>query len=184
MLIDTLFKSEDNDFVIAKFQKIGGEEVVVKGNIGSFKEDSLLTLTVDKQFSSYGEQYNIKKAYPTKPYSTSVYPMYLKANFKNIGDIRSLKIYNHFKESMITALDDDPSAIDNVSGIGEQAKKSIKDNWKKVRLKEGITHEFIVTMYDLGFSVAKVNRMIKVFKHMEPKEILSNTYLATFLLIL
>lgn len=177
MIIDTLFKSEDNDFVIAKFQKIGGEEVVVKGNIGSFKEDSLLTLTVDKQFSSYGEQYNIKKAYPTKPYSTSVYPMYLKANFKNIGDIRSLKIYNHFKDSMITALDDDPSAIDNVSGIGEQAKSSIKDNWKKVRLKEGITHEFIVTMYDLGFSVAKVNRMIKVFKHMEPKEILSNPYL-------
>jgi exodeoxyribonuclease V alpha subunit len=177
MLVDTLFKSEDNDFVIAKFQKIGGDEVVVKGNIGSFKEDSLLTLTVEKQFSSYGEQHNIKKAYPTKPYNTSVYPMYLKANFKNIGDIRSLKIYNHFKDTMITALDDDPSVIDNVSGIGEQAKRSIKDNWKKVRLKEGITHEFIITMYDLGFSVAKVNKMIKVFQHLEPKEILSNPYI-------
>lgn len=177
MLIDTLFKSEDNDFVIAKFQKIGGEEVVVKGSIGSFKEDSLLTLIVDKQISSYGEQYNIKKAYPTKPYNTSVYPMYLKANFKNIGDIRSLKIYNHFKDSMITVLDDNPSVIDNVPGIGEQAKRSIKDNWKKVRLKEGITHEFIITMYDLGFSVAKVNKMIKVFQHLEPKEILSNPYM-------
>lgn len=177
IIINVLFKSEDNDFIIANFQKIGGEEIVIKGNIGSFKEDSLLTLIVEKQFSSYGEQYNVKKAYPTKPYDSSVYSMYLKANFKNIGDIRSLKIYNHFKDSMITALDDDPSVIDNVDGIGEQAKKSIKDNWKKVRIKEGITHEFIITMYDLGFSVAKVNKMIKIFKHMEPKEILSNPYL-------
>ncbi len=176
MLVDTLFQSEDKDFVIAKFQTIGGKEVVVKGNIGGFKEDNLLTLVVEKEFSSYGEQYSVKRAFLTKPYDSSVYPMYLKANFKNIGDIRSLKIYNHFRNKMIEVLDNDPNSIREVGGIGEQAKKSIIENWKKVRLKEGITHEFIITMYDLGFSIAKVNKMIKIFQHLEPSEILSNPY--------
>lgn len=172
-----IFKSEDSDFVIANFQKVGGNEVVVKGNIGGFREDSLLTLSVEKQLSSYGEQYVVNKVYISKPYDASVYPMYLKANFEDIGDIRSLKIYNHFKEDMVNVLDNNPSAIDDVSGITKKAKESIKNNWINVRKKEGITHDFINTMYDLGFSIAKVNRAIKVFQKISINDLIKNPYI-------
>lgn len=169
--------SQDKEFVIARFQVIGGDEIVIKGNLSPYSEGSFISIDGKEENNpNYGKSFNVKKAMPAKPFSSQAYPMYLKSNFKNIGDIRAIRIANYFGDEMIKVLDDNPKSINDVPNIGKLAKESIINEWKTVRLREGVLTELVLTMYDIGFSITKVNKVIKVVKFFNINNLLKNPY--------
>lgn len=123
--------------------------------------------------SKYGKQIKIKTITILDPQDSTSIENYLASGIiKGIGPALARRIVKHFGDDTLKILDEYPSRILEVHGIGENNSKTIMESWKDQRAKAAL----LMTLCSYGLSVNYATKALKIFGANAVKQIKENPY--------
>ncbi|MDO4548534.1 MAG: ATP-dependent RecD-like DNA helicase [Clostridia bacterium] len=160
VLENIVFRNDDNGYSVITL-RTGEEKVTCVGVLPSFVEGERLKVSGDwTQHREYGRQLKVTSVESIKPTSASEVEKYLASGLiKGIGKKTAKIIVDHFGADALDILDDDPTRIGDVPGIGAKRARRISESYEKQRQSRKI----ILYLQSLGMSLNMAQRVMKEF---------------------
>lgn len=161
MITDIIFRNEENGYTVSKFETDDGEITVV-GLLPATELNKNFTLTGEIVYhDKYGEQFKIHTASISMPKTKSGIIKYLSSGLiPHIGEKTALKIVNHFGEDAIEKIENNPSILLEIKGIG---KKRIK-NIAKALEEQKNSRDIILFLQEMGFGISHSTRIYMYYQ--------------------
>ncbi len=168
-----IFNNKINNYTVLKLKTEDGEITAV----GYLKDvrvgDSLKVKGEIVYHEKYGEQVNIDECEITKGTSKLSIMKYLASGvFPHIGTAMAKRIVNKFGKETLNIINETPSRLMEVEGIGKVKFKDIQDAIEGQRA----TQETVIFLQNLGISPLQAQRIIKEYKDETIEQIKSNPY--------
>lgn len=156
-----LFKSDDNGFVVFRLQTISAE-IIVTGYLPSLNVGQDVELLGSWQHhKKFGKQFNAKSCSHQLPATISGLKKYLGSGLiKGIGKVYAEKLVNHFGQNILKIIDEEPTKLQEVDGIGLKRIEFIANAWKSQKEISNI----MIFLQDKGVSAAYATRIYKHYK--------------------
>jgi exodeoxyribonuclease V alpha subunit len=170
-----IFANQENGFTIAKFQQNEKNNfTTVTGYMPSVQLGESLQLKGEwKQHPKYGKQFNVLEFNVSTPNSTIGIQKYLESGLiKGIGPIYAEKIVQKFGVDTLEIIDETPSRLLEVEGIGKKRVKQIIDCWdvqKAIR-------DIIIFLRSNNISSSFAQRIYKIYGDSTIKKIKENPF--------
>ncbi len=131
-LLSTVYTNEENGFSVHRFRVEDSKETItLVGILGNPQPG--LTLTVTGRWEKnkrFGEQFRVRSFTPSDPRSQQGMVRFLSSGMiKGVGLSTAKKIVEAFKERTFHVLDEHPSQLTTVSGIGPKKASTIVESW-------------------------------------------------------
>lgn len=134
------FESEDGGFAVAEIQTQDGKRVTVVGGLFGSRVGQEVEVSGEwQQHPKFGKQLALKTIHPVVPTTPAAIEKYLSSgNIEGIGPVLAQRIVAKFGERTLDVLDDNPSRIVEVDGIGGKRARSIITAWTEQRAIRGV----------------------------------------------
>ncbi|MBN1593478.1 MAG: ATP-dependent RecD-like DNA helicase [Candidatus Coatesbacteria bacterium] len=154
-----LFKSEDEQYVVAALKLADGEMITICGALGPCSPGEEIKVEGKwSQHPKYGPQLRVKSIESKVPQSLAGLRKFLGSGLiTGIGEKRAGQIVDHFGDRTIEVLDAGGEKLSEISGIGPHTVKNAIDAWNRYR---GL-RELLIFLQSYGVSVV---RGMQVFK--------------------
>jgi exodeoxyribonuclease V alpha subunit len=134
---------------------------IAKGYVGNISEGSKLVLWGDwVRHPKFGDQVQINRFQLPEMGKNDVQDFLASGFIKGVGPSLAKAIVHHFGERTAQVLDEDPSRLVEVAGIGEKKCKGIIDSWKA----HSAHRKAIVQLQKWGIGPATVQKILRVFE--------------------
>ena len=168
------FYNEENGFSIFQVHNEQFNTFALTGTIFPLEENELIECTgdwiVDKKF---GKQFKATTIKVAKPDTLEGMKQYLSSGIlPGIGPSSAEKIVQYFKEKVFEILDNNPSRLLDVPGIGRKTLNKIIDVWAEKRTSPRIIDE----LHGFGLDFAHSLKLYKMFGEDAVKYMKSSPY--------
>ncbi len=169
------FHNEDNGYVVLKVQIPGKRELVtVVGTLSSVVSgeyiEALGEWVTDR---AHGLQFKASEIRNTPPHTLAGIIKYLGSGLvKGIGPTYAKKIVEVFGEKTLEVIDQSPTFLSEVKGIGPQRLKMIRDSWAEQR---GV-RDIMVFLQSYGIGTHRAIRIFKTYGEKAIEQVKSNPY--------
>jgi len=168
------FYNESNGYSILKVFNNDYSTFTAIGNTYPFDEGELIELKgdwfVDKK---HGNQFKFTDAKPAKPDTLEGMKLYLSSGIlPGIGPSSAEKIVTYFKDKVFEILDNNPSRLLDVPGIGRKTLNKIIEVWNEKRVSPNIINE----LYEYGLDFPNSLKIYKMFGDDSVKYLKSKPY--------
>jgi exodeoxyribonuclease V alpha subunit len=155
-----VFKSPDNDFLVAKLLCDESNEIVtLTGNSFNLQEGEKVSVTGKwKENKKYGQQLGIEIVELLLPNTAGGIEKYIGSGLiKGIGPVTAKKIVEKFGLDSLNVLDNDPDKLLLIDGLASKKVNVIKKEWKKQKYirdmmifmqSYGISNNFALKIYN------------------------------------
>ncbi|NGX56972.1 MAG: ATP-dependent RecD-like DNA helicase [Candidatus Anoxychlamydiales bacterium] len=157
-----IYVNNDNGFTIAKFQENEKKDfTTITGYMPSVQLGESLKLTGEwKTHPKFGRQFNVTEFNVTTPNSIIGIQKYLESGLiKGIGPIYAEKIVQKFGVDTLEIIDESPSRLLEVNGIGKKRVKQIIDCWDIQR----VIRDIIIFLRSNNISSSFAQRIYKIY---------------------
>jgi exodeoxyribonuclease V alpha subunit len=169
------FHNPDTGFAVLRV-KVHGRRgpVTVVGHVPNVTAGEYLEATGEwVQDREHGEQFRAGSLTLTPPLTAEGIEKYLASGLvKGIGPTYARKIVAAFKERTLQVIDESPSFLKEVKGIGPQRIQKIRESWREQRAVRGI----MVFLQTHGIPTAKAVRIYKTYGDQAVDLIRANPY--------
>ena len=154
------FHNESNGYCVLRVKAEGhGDLVTIVGNVNDVVAGEFVNATgewvTDRQ---HGEQFKADEIRTAPPHTAEGIAKYLGSKWvKGIGPTYAKKIVDVFGDKTLDVIDQSPSFLSQVKGIGPKRLKLIREGWEEQKHVRGIM--VFLTSYGIGTA-----RAIKIFK--------------------
>ncbi|MBU2430529.1 MAG: ATP-dependent RecD-like DNA helicase, partial [Proteobacteria bacterium] len=126
------FKNPDNHYTVAKLKipKIS-DPVTIVGHLAGIYEGESLEITGNwSSHARYGDQFNVETFTVILPATVSGIRKYLGSGIiSGVGKSLADKIVDHFQETTLDVIENEPDRLKEISGIGAGKQKLIEYAW-------------------------------------------------------
>lgn len=168
------FYNEENGYAIFQVHNEEFNSFVLTGKTYELEEQELVECTgdwvINKQF---GKQFQAKEIKISKPDTLEGMRLYLSSGIlPGIGPSSADKIVAYFKDKVFDILDNNPSRLLDVQGIGRKTLNKIIETWEQKRVSPSIINE----LYEYGMDFSNALKIYKMFGEDAIKVLKSNPY--------
>src|SRR4051794_28663413 len=169
------FHNADNGFAVLRVQVQGRRgPVTVVGHLPSAVAGEYVEATGSwVQDREHGEQFKAETLRCTPPHSVEGIEKYLGSGLvKGIGPHFARKIVEVFGERTLNVIDESPSFLSEVKGIGPRRIQRIRESWQEQKAVRGI----MVFLQSHGIGTARAVRIYKTYGEQAIETVRSNPY--------
>jgi exodeoxyribonuclease V alpha subunit len=169
------FHNPDTGFVVLRAQARGRRGLVtVVGNLPSAVAGEYLEATGEWVFDrEHGEQFRAAEMRCTPPHTAQGIEKYLGSGLvKGIGPHFAKKIVAVFGERTLQVIDESPSFLKEVKGIGAKRIQLIRESWHEQRA----VRDIMVFLQSHGFGAARAVRIYKTYGDQAVELVRANPY--------
>ncbi len=156
------FASDDGQFAVCELEVDDRRlPITIVGNILATRPGESVEVTGRWQNDpTYGRQFRIESIRTVLPKNRDGIEKYLASDMmEGIGPTLASRIVDHFGESTLDIIDDDPARIAEVDGIGPKRAGRIIDSWQRDRL----VHRLMVALRSHGISASLAVKIYERF---------------------
>jgi len=168
-------QNESNGFVIFMGSDFNtGEDFGVKGYGYNLSEGDIVECKgIWKMHPKFGKQFDAKEISLYTPTTEEEVLKYLESGYiRGIRKPTARKIFNMFGKDSLKILDNNPTELNKVSGIGPKTVDKIVKDWNEKR----IVHKQNSDLQELGFSFEESMKLLRLLGDNALKSILDNPY--------
>ncbi len=154
------FRNEENHYTIARIKtRETRESVVAVGPMPGVSEGETLRLTGQwVAHPKYGDQFKVESFEVTLPASVAGIRRYLGSGIiKGIGMTMAKRIVDHFQESSLDVIENEPQRLKEVPGIGKSKATLITSAWEK----HHAVRRVMKFLQDNGVGIAHASAILK-----------------------
>jgi exodeoxyribonuclease V alpha subunit len=169
------FHNPDTGFVVLRAQARGRRGLVtVVGNLPSAVAGEYFEATGEWVFDrEHGEQFKAAELRCTPPHTAQGIEKYLGSGLvKGIGPHFAKKIVAVFGERTLQVIDESPSFLKEVKGIGAKRIQLIRESWHEQRA----VRDIMVFLQSHGFGAARAVRIYKTYGDQAVELVRANPY--------
>lgn len=168
------FYNEENGFAIFQVHNEQFGTFSLTGSIFPLEENELIECSgdwfIDKKF---GKQFKAEKIKIAKPDTLEGMRQYLSSGIlPGIGPSSAEKIVQYFKENVFDILDNNPTRLLDVPGIGRKTLNKIIEVWAEKRTSPRIINE----LHEIGLDFSHSLKLYKMFGEDAVKYMKSSPY--------
>lgn len=155
-----------------------GSVITATGVLPDLSLDAGTELVVSGRWaeSKYGYQLQIRSLTISDPSDTRGILEYLSSGvIRGIGSGLARRIVEHFGNDTLRILDEDPTRLIEVRGIGKKSLDSIVSSWNNQRLMA----KLLMSVCALGLSVTYARKVLEAFGQDAPQMISQDPYVLT-----
>src|SRR5207237_7379728 len=135
------FHNPDNGFTVMIVQpKERGKAVTIVGEMPTLAEGEDVEITGDwVQDKKFGPQFRAEHVHTAPPHTVEGIERFLCSGLiKGIGRVHARKIVATFGDRTLQVLDESPTFLSEVKGLGKKRIKQIRESWEQHRAVRGI----------------------------------------------
>lgn len=169
------YHNSDNGYAILKvFVKGYKDLVTIVGNIATISVGEYLKCQgVWFNDKNYGLQFKAEFIQNLPPNSLKGIEKYLGSGLiKGIGPVYAKKLVDAFGESVFDVIENEPSKLRKINGVGKWRCQTITDNWSKQK----VVREIMVFLQSHGVGTARATRIYKTYGDDAIKLVSENPY--------
>jgi exodeoxyribonuclease V alpha subunit len=169
------FHNPDNGFAVLRIQ-VGGRRgpVTVVGHLASVEVGEYIEATGDwVQDRDHGTQFKADNLRTTPPHTAEGIEKYLGSGLvKGIGPHFARKIVEVFGERALAVIDESPTFLKEVKGIGPRRLQRIRESWQQQKAVRGI----MLFLQEHGVGTARAVRIYKTYGEQAVELVRANPY--------
>jgi exodeoxyribonuclease V alpha subunit len=169
------FHNEETGFAVLRVKVKGRRELAtVVGSLASVSAGEWITAQGRwVRDSEHGLQLNATFLECTPPTSREGIEKYLGSGMiKGIGPVYAKKMVDKFGEEVLTIIEKASAALEEISGIGPERRRRIKDAWKEQKA----IREIMVFLHSNGVSTSRAVRIFKTYGEQAIETVRANPY--------
>ncbi|QVL30642.1 ATP-dependent RecD-like DNA helicase [Telmatocola sphagniphila] len=173
-----IFHNKDNGYVVLRVQAAGfPDSVTVVGNLPTAVAGEFIDAEGDWIVDmTHGRQFKANTIKTTPPHTIQGIEKYLGSGLiQGIGPAFAKKIVAHFKEKTLEIIDQSPTHLSEIKGIGPSKMNKIRRSWEEQR---GL-REIMVFLQSYGIGQARALRIHKIYGDRAVEMIKQNPYRLT-----
>ncbi len=169
-----LFQSEENGFAVFILKPSGNRTITVKGYVPHAQAGQEVQLKGSWVFhKKFGKQFEAAQCTQIIPTTTLGLKKYLGSGLiKGIGPVYAEKLVNHFGDTILTVIDEEPHRLEEVSGISSKRIKQISAAWKDQKEIANL----MVFLQEKGITPGLAARIYKKYRHDAMAVLIENPY--------
>jgi len=170
-----VFHNPENGFGVLRVEADGRRgPVTVVGNLPSAVAGEYIEATGDwKQDRDHGLQFKADNIRTTPPHTIEGIEKYLGSGLiKGIGSHYARKIVEAFGERTLSVIDESPTFLKEVKGLGPRRIQRIRESWQEQKAVRGI----LVFMQSHGIGTSRALRIYKTYGDQAVEVIRANPY--------
>src|SRR5439155_8545471 len=169
------FHNPDNGFAVLRIQ-VGGRRgpVTVVGHLANVEVGEYIEATGDwVQDRDHGTQFKADHLRTTPPHTAEGIEKYLGSGLvKGIGPHFARKIVEVFGERALAVIDESPTFLKEVKGIGPRRLQRIRESWQQQKAVRGI----MLFLQEHGVGTARAVRIYKTYGEQAVELVRANPY--------
>ena len=128
-----VFRNKENGYTVAHLKPMDGSAAVpVVGNFASVNAGMPVTLTGRwVMHPRFGKQFSVSNYKTDIPRSEVGIRKYLTGFIKGVGPVMAKRIVDHFGEDAVSIIEEDPTRLREVPGIGRSKAEKIAVSWRE-----------------------------------------------------
>jgi exodeoxyribonuclease V alpha subunit len=169
------FHSEETGFAVLRVKVKGRRELAtVVGSLATVSAGEWITAQGRwVRDSEHGLQLNATFLECTPPTSREGIEKYLGSGMiKGIGPVYAKKMVGKFGEEVLTVIEKSSAQLEEISGIGPERRRRIKEAWKEQRA----IREIMVFLHSNGVSTSRAVRIFKTYGEQAIETVRANPY--------
>lgn len=169
------FHSEETGFAVLRVKVKGRRELAtVVGSLATVSAGEWITAQGRwVRDSEHGLQLNATFLECTPPTSREGIEKYLGSGMiKGIGPVYAKKMVEKFGEEVLTVIEKSSAQLEEISGIGPERRRRIKEAWKEQRA----IREIMVFLHSNGVSTSRAVRIFKTYGEQAIETVRANPY--------
>jgi len=169
------FHNLDNGYCVLRVQAKGHREpVTVVGNLSQALAGEFIEATgewvTDK---NHGSQFKADDLRTTPPHTPAGIAKYLASGLiKGIGPTYAKKIVDRFGAKTLEVIDQSPSFLSEIPGLGPKRIERIRESWKQ---NQGV-HRIMSFLQSFGIGTARAVRIYKTYGDTAIEQVKANPY--------
>ncbi len=174
--IDSIVYSQpENGFTVARLKEGRKKDLtIIVGTLPAIQPgETVLCKGAWKTHPSYGRQFEVAEYTVERPTDIMGIQKYLESGLiKGIGKVYAQKIVDTFGIKTLEILDNNPSRLLEVDGIGEKKVEKIRECWKQQQSIRGV----MLFLRTLNVSPAFAHRIYRAFGDQSIEKVKENPY--------
>ena len=169
------FHNEETGFAVLRVKVKGRRELAtVVGSLATVSAGEWITAQGRwVRDSEHGLQLNATFLECTPPTSKEGIEKYLGSGMiKGIGPVYAKKMVEKFGEEVLTVIETSSAQLEEISGIGPERRRRIKEAWKEQRA----IREIMVFLHSNGVSTSRAVRIFKTYGEQAIETVRANPY--------
>ena len=169
------FHNEETGFAVLRVKVKGRRELAtVVGTLATVSAGEWITAQGRwVRDSEHGLQLNATFLECTPPTSREGIEKYLGSGMiKGIGPVYAKKMVEKFGEEVLTVIEKSSAQLEEISGIGPERRRRIKEAWKEQRA----IREIMVFLHSNGVSTSRAVRIFKTYGEQAIETVRANPY--------
>jgi exodeoxyribonuclease V alpha subunit len=169
------FHNEETGFAVLRVKVKGRRELAtVVGTLATVSAGEWITAQGRwVRDSEHGLQLNATSLECTPPTSKKGIEKYLGSGMiKGIGPVYAKKMVEKFGEEVLTVIEKSSAQLEEISGIGPERRRRIKEAWKEQRA----IREIMVFLHSNGVSTSRAVRIFKTYGEQAIETVRANPY--------
>ncbi len=169
------FHNEETGFAVLRVKVKGRRELAtVVGSLATVSAGEWITAQGRwVRDSEHGLQLNATFLECTAPTSREGIEKYLGSGMiKGIGPVYAKKMVEKFGEEVLTVIEKSSAQLEEISGIGPERRRRIKEAWKEQRA----IREIMVFLHSNGVSTSRAVRIFKTYGEQAIETVRANPY--------
>jgi exodeoxyribonuclease V alpha subunit len=169
------FHNEETGFAVLRVKVKGRRELAtVVGSLATVSAGEWITAQGRwVRGSEHGLQLNATFLECTPPTSREGIEKYLGSGMiKGIGPVYAKKMVEKFGEEVLTVIEKSSAQLEEISGIGPERRRRIKEAWKEQRA----IREIMVFLHSNGVSTSRAVRIFKTYGEQAIETVRANPY--------
>ena len=169
------FHNEETGFAVLRVKVKGRRELAtVVGSLATVSAGEWITAQGRwVRDSEHGLQLNATFLECTPPTSREGIEKYLGSGMiKGIGPVYAKKMVEKFGEEVLTVIEKSSAQLEEISGIGPERRRRIKEAWKEQRA----IREIMVFLHSNGVSTSRAVRIFKTYGEQAIETVRANPY--------
>jgi exodeoxyribonuclease V alpha subunit len=169
------FHNEETGFAVLRVKVKGRRELAtVVGSLATVSAGEWITAQGRwVRDSEHGLQLNATFLECTPPTSREGIEKYLCSGMiKGIGPVYAKKMVGKFGEEVLTVIEKSSAQLEEISGIGPERRRRIKEAWKEQRA----IREIMVFLHSNGVSTSRAVRIFKTYGEQAIETVRANPY--------
>ncbi|MDR3646270.1 MAG: ATP-dependent RecD-like DNA helicase [Candidatus Babeliales bacterium] len=170
----TLFQNNDNGFVIFNIQVKTDEFITAKGYIPNLQPGTEVLLSGNWIFHpKFGRQFEVAQCINVVPTSILGIKKYLGSGLiKGIGPKYAERLVNHFGQSVLEIIENEPDRLKEVGGIGQRRVEQIIESFKSQREISNV----MIFLQERGISTSYATKIYKKYEQNSIAVMTENPY--------
>ena len=174
-IIETItFHNPDNGFAVLRVQGPGNRTTTVVGPIVRPIIGEYITATGEwVQHAEFGTQFKAEEMHTTPPHTEEGIRKYLGSGLvKGIGPHFAKKIVDVFGERTLQVIDESPTYLSEIRGIGSKRIQRIRDSWREQKA----VRDIMIFLQSHGIGTARAVRIYKTYGDSALDKVQANPY--------